>query len=111
MEIWQKIRKMGVRIRLFVSRVVIAGCFSDRKLETEKKVEFNRDKYVYADAITGMEKDICQKYGCYYEPNRQIDIKPNMTPPYWDNTNHPNKAGNAFVAKRILQQLQLALRQ
>jgi len=42
----------------------------------------------------------------------QMDIKPNSREPYWadKNKNHPNKKGNKYVAKRILKQLNKALK-
>jgi lysophospholipase L1-like esterase len=103
------LQDMVVRAQTAGAKVVIASCFGDRNLSTETQVEFSRGKFEYADSIAGMEKEICEKYRCFYVPNMQIDIKPNNKPPYWDNTNHPNKAGNELVAKRIYQQLRLAL--
>ncbi|MDD5458838.1 MAG: SGNH/GDSL hydrolase family protein [Phycisphaerae bacterium] len=84
-------------------KVVIASCFGGRDYKREKNVEFGSDRYDLGTAIAQMEKDVCKRYDCEYVPNMQIDIKPNMTFPYWDDTNHPNKAGNEFVAKRILE--------
>ena len=90
--------------------VVIASCFGQREYQDEKTVEFDNSRYNFASAIGQMEQDTCKKYGCYYVPNMQIDIKPNETQPYWDDTNHPNKLGNEFVAKRIMVELKKALK-
>lgn len=90
------------------AEVVIASCFGRRDYAAEQKVEFTPDKYDFGTAISKMEEEICAKYDCMYVPNMQIDIKPNGTAPYWDDTNHPNKAGNEFVAKQILPAIELA---
>jgi len=39
----------------------------------------------------------------------QVDVKPNRLPPYWDETDHPSRAGNEQVALRLLPALRLAL--
>ncbi len=101
---------MVVRAKATGAGVVIASCFGDRDLKQEAKVEFSREKFNYADGIAGMEREICRKYQVFYVPNMQIDIKPNNRTPYWDDTNHPNKAGNELVAKRILEQLRVAIK-
>jgi lysophospholipase L1-like esterase len=108
-ELKADLEDMVVRAKKAGAAVVIASCFGDRDLKKEGKVEFSQDKYDYADGIAGMEREICQKYQAFYVPNMQIDIKPNNRPPYWDDSNHPNKAGNERVAKRILEQLRPAL--
>jgi lysophospholipase L1-like esterase len=108
-ELKADLEDMVVHAHAAGAKVVIASCFGDRELSTETQVEFSGGKYEYADAIARMEKEICQKYCCFYVPNMQVDIKPNNKQPYWDDTNHPNKAGNELVAKRIYQQLRLAL--
>jgi lysophospholipase L1-like esterase len=48
-----------------------------------------------------LEKEICDKHGCFWVPNMQVDIKPNGLKPYWGDDFHPNKAGNELIAKRI----------
>jgi lysophospholipase L1-like esterase len=64
---------------------------------------------MYAQEIADFEMDIAKRYGCYYVPDMQIDIRPNGRDPYWDDTNHPNKAGNELVARRIFAELKKAL--
>jgi lysophospholipase L1-like esterase len=91
------------------AEVVIASCFGNRDYAAEKKVEYGVERYRFADQIWLMEEDVCHRYGCLYVPNVQADIKPNGKKPYWDDTNHPNKEGNRFVAKRILTAMQKAL--
>ncbi len=90
--------------------VVIASCFGQRDYLTEKDVEFEPIRYGFADRIWRMEEEICKKYGCFYVPNMQVDIKPNGKEPYWADNLHPNKKGNRFVAKRILVELKKALK-
>jgi lysophospholipase L1-like esterase len=91
-------------------KVVIASCFGRRDYLTEEKVEFDPVRYGFADRIWQMEEEICKKYGCFYVPNMQVDIKPNGKEPYWADKLHPNKEGNKFVAKRILAELKKALK-
>jgi len=119
-DFWQKTRSiealktdledMVKRAKEINAKVIIASCFGDRKFESELLVEFSSEKFDWADTIAKMEKEIVEQYNCYYVPNMQIDIKPNGTPPYWADNNHPNKSGNEFVAKRILKPLKKAIR-
>lgn len=88
--------------------VVIASCFGRRDYKDEAKVEFDTDRYDFGEAIWHMEEQICGRYDCEYVPNMQVDIKPNGTPPYWGDNNHPNKAGNELVARQILPAIQRA---
>jgi len=90
--------------------VVIASCFGERDYLLEEKIEFGPERYGFADRIWDMEKEICRKYGCFYVPNIQADIKPNGREDYWHDKYHPNKQGNRFVAKRILAELKKALK-
>jgi hypothetical protein len=39
----------------------------------------------------------------------QIDVKPNRLPPFWDETDHPNRAGNEQVALCLLPALRQAV--
>lgn len=91
-------------------QVVIASCFGQRDYLLEENVEFGPERYGFAERIWRMEQQLCQKYGCFYVPNMQIDIKPNGKGPYWDDNIHPSKEGNRFVAKRILAELKKALK-
>lgn len=100
---------MAARAKEAQIEVVIASCFGERDYLLEEKVEFGPEWYGFADRIWRMEKEICEKYGCFYVPNMQIDIKPNSKEPYWADNLHPNKEGNKFVAKRILTKLKKAL--
>lgn len=92
------------------AEVVIASCFGRRDYNSEEKVEFDAAKFDFGAAIWKMEEKICLKYNCQYVPNMQADIKPNGKAPYWDDTNHPNKAGNELVAKQILPAIKAAKR-
>ncbi|NLF99451.1 MAG: hypothetical protein GX565_04790 [Lentisphaerae bacterium] len=56
-----------------------------------------------------MERAVCDEYGCLYVPNMQIDVKPNRLPPFWDETDHPNRAGNEQVALCLLPALRQAV--
>ena len=89
--------------------VVIASCFGGRDYQAEPEIEFPRDRFEFAAAIARMEEDVCRQYGCFYIPNMQADIKPNGREPYWDDSVHPSKAGNEFVAQRILPAVKKAL--
>lgn len=101
---------MAARAKQAAIEVVIASCFGQRDYLLEEKVEFGPQRYGFAESIWHMEEEICKKYGCFYVPNMQIDIKPNGTGPYWADRIHPNKEGNRFVAKRILKELKKALK-
>jgi acyl-CoA thioesterase I len=105
----QDLDDMVSRAKRAGAEVVIASCFGNRDYAAEKKVEYGVERYRFADQIWLMEEDVCRKYHCFYVPNMQADIKPNGKKIYWDDTNHPNKEGNRFVAKRILPTLQKAL--
>ncbi|MDD4101154.1 MAG: GDSL-type esterase/lipase family protein [Kiritimatiellae bacterium] len=83
-------------------QVVIASCFGDRQFWEEVCVEFEPYRFGLAAEIAQMEAALCDKYECIYVPNMQIDIKPNRLPPFWDETDHPNRAGNEQVALRLL---------
>ncbi|MCL1921007.1 MAG: SGNH/GDSL hydrolase family protein [Kiritimatiellaeota bacterium] len=84
------------------AQVVIASCFGDRQFWDETCVEFAFARFELAAKIAKMEQSVCDKYGCVYVPNMQVDVKPNRLPPYWDATDHPNKVGNEQVALRLL---------
>ncbi len=92
------------------AQVVIASCFGD--VETgDASPEFQDDiRSRYAREIARFERDIAACYGCFYVPNMQVDIKPITDhPQFWAKDRHPNKAGNEFVARRILPELEKAL--
>ena len=92
-------------------QVVVAGCFGDRNFWEEACVEFEPGRYGLAWEIARMERAVCQQHGCLYVPNMQIDVKPNRLSPYWDETDHPNRAGNEQVALRLMPALRQALAQ
>ncbi len=92
------------------AQVVIASCFGD--VETgDPSPEFRDDIHSrYARGIAQFEKNIAARYGCFYVPNMQADIKPvSEHPQFWSKDRHPNKAGNELVARRILSGLEKAL--
>lgn len=91
------------------ARVVVAGCFGGRDFWNEVCPEFHPSRFPLAAAIADMEREVCAKHGCLYLPNLQVDVKPNRLPPYWDETDHPNKEGNVQVALRLLPLLRKAL--
>ena len=101
---------MVARAKQAGMEVVIASCFGQRDYVVEQDVEFGPQRYGFADGIWRMEEELCRKYGCFYVPNMQVDIKPNGKEPYWADKVHPNKQGNRFVAKRILAELKKALK-
>ena len=91
-------------------QVVVAGCFGARDFWEEVCVEFDPSRFGMACGIARMESEICGKYACAYVPNMQVDIRPNRLPPFWDETNHPNRSGNEQVALRLLPAVTWALR-
>jgi acyl-CoA thioesterase-1 len=92
-------------------QVVVASCFGDRDFWEEVSVEFEFWRYGLASRIARMEREVCDAHGCLYLPNMQVDVKPNRLPPFWDETDHPNRAGNEQVALRLLPALRQALAQ
>jgi len=92
------------------ARVVVAGCFGARDFWGEHSVEFGASRFGLAWEFAQMEQDVCRAYNCGYLPNMQIDIKPNRLRPYWDLTDHPNKAGNEQIALRMVPYIKAALR-
>ena len=92
-------------------QVVGASCFGGRHFWDESCVEFDPGRYELAWEIAQMEREVCKQHGCLYVPNMQIDVKPNRLAPYWDETDHPNRAGNEQVALRLMPTLKLALAQ
>jgi len=92
------------------AKVVVVSCFGDRAFWDETCVEFAFARFGFASAIAGMERAVCRKHKCAYVPNMQADVKPNRLPPYWDATDHPNKAGNGQVALRLLPTILTALK-
>ena len=89
--------------------VVIASCFGPGEHTDQELQLYGVDKGTLADAIWQMEQAIAKQYDCFYVPNMQDDIKPNGADGYWADSNHPNKAGNQFVAQRIAPALRKAL--
>ncbi|MFA7230174.1 MAG: SGNH/GDSL hydrolase family protein [Victivallaceae bacterium] len=58
-----------------------------------------------AAGIAAIENYLVQRYSCFYLPDLQVDIRPNGREPYWEEMDHPNKAGNKLVAERITTQI------
>lgn len=109
-ELRADLEDMAARAKQAQIQVVIASCFGQRDYLLEKEVEFGPARYGFADRIWRMEEEVCESYGCFYVPNMQADIKPNGKEPYWADKLHPNEEGNKFVAKRILPELEKALK-
>ena len=109
-ELKQDLEDMVLRAKQAGIEVVIASCFGQRDYWLEEETEFSPVYYAWAEQIAKMEEEICKKYGCFYVPNMQVDIKPNGKAPYWDDNLHPNKKGNKLVAKRIFIELKKALK-
>lgn len=80
-------------------KVVIAGVFGNMVDEKGRPVPKTRGIDSFGMQILYMERKLALKYKCSHVENIQADL---MDKRYWDDTNHPNSAGNAFVAKRIL---------
>ncbi len=118
-DFWQQVRPvsalradleyMVTQAREKGMQVVVASCFGDRQFWNEPCIEFTPDRFALAQAIAQMERDVCETQGAFYVPNMQVDIKPNRLPPYWDETDHPNAAGNEQVALRLLPIIRLAV--
>lgn len=92
-------------------QVVVASCFGNRDFWEETCVEFEPGRFGLASRIARVERDVCDANGCLYVPNMQIDVKPNRLPPFWDETDHPNRIGNEQVALCLLPVLRQALAQ
>ncbi len=92
------------------AQVVIASCFGDVD-QGDPSPEFTEDRRShYARGIARFERELVAQFGCFYVPNMQADIKPVADhPEFWNDNNHPNRAGNERVARRILKELQKAL--
>lgn len=118
-DFWQRTRRadelrddlesMVRQARAARCEVVVASCFGGRNFWEESCVEFDLSRFGFAAEIAQMELDVCRQLGCRYVPNMQADVKPNRLPPYWDETDHPNRAGNEEVALRLMPALRLAL--
>ena len=118
-DFWQRLRpiselrddleSMVREARTRPCQVVVASCFGERQFWEETCVEFEFSRFEWAWEIAQMERAVCESHGCFYVPNMQIDVKPNRLPPYWDETDHPNRAGNEQVALRLMPTLRRAL--
>lgn len=118
-DFWRQMRtpaEMGMDLETMVReartrhiQVVVASCFGDRPFWDETCVEFDFRRYELASQIAHVEREVCDAHGCLYVPNMQLDVKPNRLPPFWDETDHPNRAGNEQVALRLLPALRLTL--
>lgn len=118
-DFWRQMRtpaEMGMDLETMVReartrhiQVVVASCFGDRSFWDETCVEFDFRRYELASQIAHVEREVCDAHGCLYVPNMQLDVKPNRLPPFWDETDHPNRAGNEQVALRLLPALRLTL--
>ncbi|MBR4172726.1 MAG: hypothetical protein IKR48_13850 [Kiritimatiellae bacterium] len=91
------------------AEVIVVDCFGHRDFWNEVTTEFSPDRFPLAAAIGEMQETISKENGCIYVPNLQVDVKPNRLPPYWDETDHPNKEGNEQVALRLLPAIHQAL--
>jgi lysophospholipase L1-like esterase len=103
------LRTMVKEARRRGMQVVVASCFGDRDFWEEVCTEFDASRFELAEQIARMERAICDEYECLYVPNMQIDVKPNRLPPFWDETDHPNRAGNEQVALCLLPALRQAV--
>ena len=92
-------------------QVVVASCFGDRDFWEEICSEFDFWRQGVASRIARIEREVCDAHGCLYVPNMQVDVKPNRLPPFWDETDHPNRQGNEQVALHLLPALRQALAQ
>lgn len=92
--------------------VVIASCLGSAYNPREKidwdKLQLTLDEC--AAGIASIEHDLVRRYGCFYIPDIQADIRPNGTDPYWIDYCHPSRDGNRLVAQRIKKQLLKAIK-
>lgn len=87
-------------------KVLIAGVFGnmvDANGDPLPKVRGTDD---FGRKILEMERELARKYKCAHVENIQADLRENK---YWADKNHPNKAGNQFVAQRLLPKIKLLL--
>jgi len=91
-------------------QVVVASCFGDVAAGDSSPEFVDKLRHRYGTGIAVFERQICERYNCFYVPNMQVDIKPvKEHPEYWGDDRHPNKAGNEKVARRILVELKKAM--
>jgi lysophospholipase L1-like esterase len=90
-------------------QVVIASCFGDVESGDPSPEFVDEIRSGYGRGIARFEQQLAARYGCFYVPNMQADIKPVIDyPQYWGDDRHPNKAGNEKVARRIFIELEKA---
>jgi len=97
---------MIVKAREKNIKVIIAGVFGnkvDKKNNPIPKVSGIND---FGFQILKMERELAHKYKCAHVENIQADLR---DPKYWNDTHHPNKAGNEFVALRLLPHIKRSL--
>lgn len=88
-------------------KVVIAGVFGNMLDEKGNPIPKVRGTDDFGRQILEMERDLAGKYRCGHVENIQADLRDSK---YWEDANHPNKAGNEFVARRLLPQIKTMLR-
>ena len=108
-EMFADLESMIVQARSNGCEVVVASCFGKRDFWNEICTEFSASRFKLASDMGAAEEALCRKYRCRYVPNMQVDVKPNRLAPFWDETDHPNKAGNEQVALRLLPALRQAV--
>lgn len=97
--------------RIHNIEVVIASCFG-YSYNPSRKICWISNEIPLSERAAGIaaiENDLAQRYNCFYLPDLQVDIRPNGREPYWEEMDHPNKAGNKLVAERIMAQIQKAI--
>lgn len=109
---WQTIRpidELASELEYMVStarqagiNVVLASCFGGVEQGDPSPECVDERRFIYSREIDRFERELTDRYGCFYVPNMQVDIKPAKDFPLcWGDNRHPNKAGNEYVARRI----------
>ena len=107
-ELREDYETMISRCRAEGIEVLMISCFGNETLPEGRMPDFSRPGVSleeYASGIAVFERELAAKYRCGYVPDMQSGLLPKGRPDLWDDSNHPNAAGNRIVADTILPEL------
>ena len=93
-------------------RVLLISCFGNDTVPEGERIDFRHaglPREHYAAALALIERELVAKYRCGYVPDMQINITPKGRRDLWNDSNHPNAAGNRIVADTMLAELRKLL--
>lgn len=93
-------------------KILVISCFGNEKLPEGTEIDFDKaglPREHYAAGLAVIERELVKKYHAGYVPDMQCGITPKGRRDLWDDTNHPNAAGNRVVADTILPELRKLL--